>query len=82
MALGNRCRDEPAALDALGKIAARDADDPWMRLAILSGLAESSLAFLPLCDRIPSASGRAHLLLQVAADFGRSPPAGRAIGGS
>ena len=45
LALGNRCRNEPAALEALGKIAAKDADDPWMRLAILSGLAESSLAF-------------------------------------
>ncbi len=56
IALGNRCREEPAALDALAKIAAKDADDPWMRLAILSGLAESSLAFLPLCDAIPSAA--------------------------
>ena len=53
LALGDRCRDEPAALDALGRIAAKDADDPWMRLAILSGLAESSLAFIPLCDRDP-----------------------------
>ena len=50
LALGDRCRNEPAALEALGKIAAKDADDPWMRLAILSGLAESSLAFIPLCD--------------------------------
>ena len=49
LALGDRCRDEPAALDALGKIAAKDADDPWMRLAILSGLAESSLAFICRC---------------------------------
>ena len=76
LALGDRCRQEPAALDALGKSAVKDADDPWMRLAILSGLAESSLAFLPLCDRIPSASGRAHLLLQVAAILGvRRQPA-------
>jgi putative membrane-bound dehydrogenase-like protein len=70
LALGDRCRDEPAALDALGKIAARDAGDPWMRIAILSGLAESSLAFLPLCDRIPSASGRPQLLSQAAAIVG------------
>ena len=70
LALGNRCSKEPAALDALAKIAATDADDPWMRLAILSGLAESSLAFIPLCDRIPSASGRAQLLSQAAAIVG------------
>ena len=67
---GDRCRDEPAALDALGKIAAQDADDPWIRLAILSGLAESSLAFLPLCDQVPPASGRAQLLSQAAAIVG------------
>ena len=48
----------------------KDADDPWMRLAILSGLAESALAFIPLCDRIPSASGRAQLLAQAAAIVG------------
>ena len=70
LALGDRCREEPAALDALGKIAVRDADDPWMRLAILSGLAESSLSFIPLCDRIPSATGRAQLLSQAAAIVG------------
>ena len=28
LALGDRCRNEPAALEALGKIAAKDADDP------------------------------------------------------
>ena len=70
LALGDRCREEPAALDALGKIAVRDADDPWMRLAILSGLAESSLSFIPLCDPIPSATGRAQLLSQAAAIVG------------
>ena len=70
LALGDRCRDEPAALDALGKIAAWDADDPWIRLAILSGLAESSLAFLPLCDQVPPASGRAQLRSQAAAIVG------------
>ena len=70
LALGDRCRQEPAALAALASIAARDADDPWMRLAILSGLAESALAFIPLCDKIPSASGRAQLLAQAAAIVG------------
>ena len=59
---------------ALGAIAAKDADDPWMRLAILSGLAESSLAFIPLCDAIPSASGRAELQSEAAAIVG-CPPA-------
>jgi putative membrane-bound dehydrogenase-like protein len=70
IALGNRCFQEPAALEALGAIAAKDADDPWMRLAILSGLAESSLAFIPLCDRIESASGREELQSQAAAIVG------------
>ncbi len=70
LALGDRCRDETAALAALGKIAAKDADDPWMRLAILSGLAESALAFLPLCDRVPSVSGRPQLRSQAAAIVG------------
>jgi putative heme-binding domain-containing protein len=70
LALGNRCRAEPAALAALAKIAAKDADDPWMRLAIMSGLSDSSLAFLPLCEKIPSASGRAQLQFQSASVLG------------
>ena len=70
IALGNRCREEPAALEALGRIAAKDADDPWMRLAILSGLAESSLAFIPLCDAIPSALWPQELQSQAAAIVG------------
>jgi putative membrane-bound dehydrogenase-like protein len=70
LALGDRCGGEPAALEALGRIAARDAADPWMRLAILSGLAESSLAFIPLCDRIASSEGRSQLLAQCAAIVG------------
>ncbi len=70
IALGNRCRDEPAALDALAKIAAKDADDPWMRLAVLSGLAESSLEFLPLCNTITSAIGRREFQSQAAAIVG------------
>ena len=72
IALGNRCRLEPAALVALAAIAAKDSDDPWMRLAILSGLAESSLAFIPLCDAIPSAAGREELQSQAAAIVGVS----------
>jgi putative membrane-bound dehydrogenase-like protein len=66
LALGDRCREEPAALDALGKIAVRDAADPWMQLAILSGLAEASLSFIPSCDPILSAAGRAQLLARAA----------------
>ena len=54
----------------MARIAAKDADDPWMRLAILSGLAESSLAFLPLCDEIPSAIGRWELQSHAAAIIG------------
>ena len=41
-----------------------------MRLAILSGLADSSLSFIPLCDQIPSATGRAQLLSQASAIVG------------
>ncbi len=70
LALGERAKDEPAALAALARIAVTDADDPWMRLAILSGLAESSLAFIPLCDSIPAASGREQLQSQAAAIVG------------
>jgi putative membrane-bound dehydrogenase-like protein len=70
LALGDRCRIETTALDALVKIAARDADDPWMRLAILSGLANSALNFLLICDAIPSVSGLAELKSQAAAIVG------------
>jgi putative heme-binding domain-containing protein len=41
-----------------------------MRLAILSGLAESALEFIPLCDRIPPSEGRSELLSQCAAIIG------------
>jgi putative membrane-bound dehydrogenase-like protein len=83
LALGDRCREEPAALEALGKIAVRDATDPWMQLAILSGLAESSLSFIPLCDPIPSAAGRAQLLARAAEIVGvrrRSPELASLVG--
>ncbi|MGP0066799.1 MAG: PVC-type heme-binding CxxCH protein [Isosphaeraceae bacterium] len=70
LALGDRCHIEPAALAALGRIAARDAADPWMRLAILSGLAETSLAFIPLVERIAPSEGRSQLLIQAAAMVG------------
>ncbi len=68
--LGDRCGREPAALATLGQIAARDASDPWMRLAILSGLAESSLAFIPMCLAITPSEGRTQLLTQAAAILG------------
>jgi putative heme-binding domain-containing protein len=70
LVLGDRCREEPAARDALGRIAVRDADDLWMRLAIVSGLADASLSFIPSCDAIASATGRAQLLTQAAAIVG------------
>jgi putative heme-binding domain-containing protein len=70
LALGDRCRKEPAALEALGRIAVRDSSDPWMRLAILSGLGESALAFITLCDRIKPFEGRSDLLSQCAAIVG------------
>jgi putative membrane-bound dehydrogenase-like protein len=70
LALGNRCHNEPPALEALGRITVRDASDPWMRLAILSGLSESALAFIPLCDRIANSEGRDQFLYQCAAIVG------------
>jgi putative membrane-bound dehydrogenase-like protein len=69
LALGDLCQD-PAALRTLGRIAARDVSDPWMRLAILSGLAESASAFVPLCDKIAFSEGRSELLSQCAAIIG------------
>jgi len=83
LALGDRCGAEPAALEALGKIAARDANDPWMRLAILSGLTKSSVSFIPLCDSIPASAGRNQLLAQAAAIVGvrrRSPELATLLG--
>jgi putative membrane-bound dehydrogenase-like protein len=59
-----------AMLAALARIAARDADDPWMRLAIASGLGESARDFIPLCLAIPRSGGRAELLAQTAAIVG------------
>jgi putative membrane-bound dehydrogenase-like protein len=70
LALGDRCRNEPTALAALGRIAVKDAADPWMRLAILSGLTKSSLVFIPQCDRIAKSQGRDELLYQCAAIVG------------
>ena len=78
LALGNRCREEPAALDALGKIAAKDADDPWMRLAILSGLAESSLAFIAIVRSDSLRVGPGPTAVASRRDRGRSPPPDRA----
>jgi putative membrane-bound dehydrogenase-like protein len=70
LALGDRCRGEPEALAALARIAARDASDPWMRLAIASGLRESALAFLLLCDQVPVPAGRSELVRQAASIVG------------
>jgi putative membrane-bound dehydrogenase-like protein len=79
LALGDRCQEAPApkrglnrldAVRALAQIAARDAADPWMRLAILSGLADSALAFIPLCDKIALSEGRSDLLRHCAAIVG------------
>jgi putative membrane-bound dehydrogenase-like protein len=70
LALGDRCQANPAALDAMARVAARDAANPWIRLAITSGLAESALAFIPLCDRVDSDQARANLLARAAAIVG------------
>ncbi len=68
--LGDRSALDPAALAALGRVAAGDADDPWMRLAIVSGLGESALNFIPFCLSIPRSAGRTELLAQTAALVG------------
>ncbi len=70
LALGDRCASEPSALAALARIAARDADESWMRLAIVSGLGDSALSFIPLCLAIPRSAGRAELLAQAASLVG------------
>jgi putative membrane-bound dehydrogenase-like protein len=70
LALSDRRRKEPGVLWVLGQIAARDASDPWIRLAILSGLAESSADFIALCDKIRPSEGRSELLSQCAAIVG------------
>jgi putative membrane-bound dehydrogenase-like protein len=70
LALGDRCRDEPAALDGLASIASRDGGDPWVRQAILTGLAESALAFIAACERGRPWAGRSELLTQAAAIVG------------
>ena len=54
-----------------------------MRRAILSGLDESALAFIPLCDRITPSEGRSQLLAQCAAIVGarnRAPELAGRIG--
>ena len=70
LALGNRCGNDPVALAAMTRIAGRDGDDPWMRLALLSGLSESAVPFIRECQRIPTASARPQLLGQAAALVG------------
>jgi putative membrane-bound dehydrogenase-like protein len=74
IALGNLA--EPAAVAALARIAARDCEDEWARLAVLSGLGETAAPFLrTLLDANPgwlakptAAQGR--LLEQTAAILG------------
>ena len=46
LALGERGPTDSTAVHALAGLATRDAADPWMRLAILSGLGESALSFV------------------------------------
>ncbi len=70
LALGARVKDQPGVLALLSKLAARDAADPWMRLAILCGLAESALEFISSCDQIAPSAGRTELLAQAAAIVG------------
>jgi putative membrane-bound dehydrogenase-like protein len=70
LALGDRCRVEPAALAAMEKIARTDAADPWMRLALLTGLGDSASAFIRLCDQAPPFSGRSELMAQAATIVG------------
>ncbi len=70
LALGDRCSKEPEALRALARLAARDAADPWIRLAILSGLSESAPGFIPLCDAMAASEGRSELLSKCAAIVG------------
>lgn len=67
---------EAAALPALRRIAARHAEDPWFRLALLSGLGDRPLPFLekllaemPQWLSAPSA-GQVQFLTQVAALVG------------
>jgi putative membrane-bound dehydrogenase-like protein len=70
LALGNRCGDEPEALEALTRVAARDANDPWMRLAIVSGLGETALRFIVACQATASTPGESQLRAEAAAIVG------------
>ncbi len=69
-------RDDRRAIETLCQLAGRDADDPWMRLAILSGLGQTALPFLkewlsskPTLLDAPSPS-EARLLADAAAILG------------
>ena len=61
LALGDRGPVDPTAVRALAGLASRDAADPWMRLAILSGLGEIGPAVRPgvvdRCDPEPARRG-------------------------
>jgi putative membrane-bound dehydrogenase-like protein len=74
--LGDRGREDQRAIEALRQLASRDTDDPWMRLAILSGLGQTALPFLkewlsskPALLETPSPS-EARLLADAAAILG------------
>jgi len=68
--------DAPAAVEALARVAARDADDEWARLAVLSGLRDTASPFLAsLLKAHPGwlaapAPGPAHLLGATASILG------------
>ena len=68
--IGRSLRVGARALAALARIAARDTNDPWMRLAIASGLGDSALRFIPLCLPVVRSPGRAELLAQAASMVG------------
>jgi len=74
VALGDS--DAPEAVAALATIAARDAEDEWSRLAVLSGLRETASPFLAdLLEANPGwlaapTPGQAHLLGSTAAILG------------
>jgi len=72
--LGDRHLEGDTAI-TLAFIAIRDAADPWMRLTILSGLAEDAFSSITVFYSMPSSAGRAQLLSQAAAIVGvrRSP---------
>ena len=68
------CHEEPAALDALGKMAARDANDPLVSTGDLEWVGRSGIAgILVHCGiGVPLAPGRTQMLAQASAISGGS----------